>query len=74
MFQCLYDRTGNGARGWRVGPDVAAALGRVGRVQLLAAAQLSLVPSSYVRDSNLVSGATSDVARPWFGVGVVYDR
>jgi uncharacterized protein (TIGR02001 family) len=47
---------------------------RVGPVQLLAAAHVSFVPSAYVREANAAAGATSNVALPWFSLGVVFDR
>ena len=47
---------------------------RVGPVKLLAAAQVSFIPSPYVRASNRLAGATGDIALPWFSIGVVYER
>lgn len=47
---------------------------RVGPVQLLAAAQVSFVPSPYVRAANLAAGATNNIAQPWFSMGIVYER
>ncbi len=46
---------------------------RVGPVKLLAAAQVSFIPSRYVRESNRLAGAGGDVALPWFTLGLVYE-
>ncbi|MEK7667147.1 MAG: TorF family putative porin [Gemmatimonadota bacterium] len=46
---------------------------RVGPVQLLAAAQVSFVPSPWVRASNGEASAGRNLAIPWFSVGLVYE-
>lgn len=48
-------------------------LRQLGPVQLLAGAHVSFVPSRWVRTLNAEAGATSDVAIPWFTVGVVWE-
>jgi uncharacterized protein (TIGR02001 family) len=46
---------------------------RVGPVQLLAAAQVSFVPSPWVRAANGDAGAGRNSVIPWFSLGLVYD-
>lgn len=45
----------------------------VGPIQLLAAAQLSLVPSAWVRTGNREAAGSRGIALPWFSAGVVYE-
>lgn len=46
---------------------------RVGPVKLLAAAQVSFVPSPWVRAANFDAGATRNIALPWFSLGVSFE-
>jgi len=46
---------------------------RVGPVQLLAAAQVSFIPSPYVRAANRDADATGNIVLPWFSFGIVYE-
>lgn len=46
---------------------------RVGPVQLLAAAQVSFIPSPYVRALNRDADATGNIALPWFSIGIVFE-
>jgi hypothetical protein len=48
-------------------------LRRIGPVQLLAGAHVSFIPSPWVRTLNAEAGAGSDVAVPWFTLGLVYE-
>ncbi len=47
---------------------------QVGPIQLIAAAHVSFIPSPWVRALNAEAGATSNVAIPWFTLGVIYER
>jgi len=46
----------------------------LGPVQLLAAAQVSFIPSQYVRAVNLDAGGSGRTVLPWFSLGVVFER
>lgn len=47
---------------------------QLGPVQLLAAAQVSFIPSEYVRALNRDAGASGRTVLPWFSLGVVYEH
>jgi hypothetical protein len=47
---------------------------QLGPVQLLAAAQVSFIPSPWIRIANAGAGASRDVALPWFSIGIVFGR
>ena len=46
----------------------------LGPVQLLAAAQVSFIPSRYVRAANLDAGASGRTVLPWFSIGVAFEH